>query len=166
VDDSSRPTLVLLRPTDDARTADVDDNEGRHFQRVCVLDRPESVYGAGAGAGLPAYRRELARRRCTVLLAGLAGVALITGLMGTAPGMQLAWIFTGLSGLAALGLVGLMAYAKAVETELRLRRARAWTREREDFSVPDERFADGAHDQGAYQGTWHDEVVEVRAAAY
>jgi uncharacterized membrane protein YuzA (DUF378 family) len=162
VADSSRPRLVLLRPTDDARTADVDDNEGRHYERVCVLDPPEPLYGARPGAGLPAYRRELARRRCTVLLAGLTGVAIITGFMGTAPGMQVAWVFTGLSGLVALGLVGLMSFAKAVETELRLRRARAWTREREAFSEPHERFGDGARDRG----TWNDDVVEVRAAAY
>src|SRR5580692_9332072 len=38
--DSSRPKLVLLRPTDDAAAADVDDGEGYHYERVGVLDRP------------------------------------------------------------------------------------------------------------------------------
>ena len=41
--DSSRPKLVLLRPTDDAAAADVDDGEGCHYERVGVLDRPEPV---------------------------------------------------------------------------------------------------------------------------
>ena len=36
---SSRPKLVLLRPTDDAAAADVDDSEGCHYERVGVLDR-------------------------------------------------------------------------------------------------------------------------------
>ena len=31
--------------------------------------------------------------------------------------MHLAWVFTGLAGVAALGLVGLMAYAKELEAE-------------------------------------------------
>ena len=38
-------------------------------------------------------------------------------LIGVFPGMHLVWVFTGLAGLAALGLVGLMAYAKELEAE-------------------------------------------------
>src|SRR5580692_11458782 len=41
--DNSRPKLVLLRPTDNAASADVDDDEGLHYERVGVLDRPEPV---------------------------------------------------------------------------------------------------------------------------
>ena len=41
--DSSRPKLVLLRPTADAEAADVDDGEGGHYERVGVLDA--DIYG-------------------------------------------------------------------------------------------------------------------------
>ena len=115
--DSSRPKLVLLRPTGDATTADVDDGEGCHYERVGVLDRPEPVCLPEVGADLPAFRREQARRRCTMLLRCLCGVAISTGLIGILPGMHVAWVFTGLTGLSALGLVGLMAYAKELEAE-------------------------------------------------
>ena len=54
-----------------------------------------------------------------MLLRCLCGVAVSTGLIGMLPGMHLAWIFTGLAGLAALGLVGLMAYARELEAEQR-----------------------------------------------
>ena len=123
--DASRPKLVLLRPTDDAAAADVDDERG------CPLRA-----GRGARpprAGLPArgrrgpvrvYRREQARRRCTTLLRCLGGAAISTGLIGMFPGMHLAWVFTGLTGLAALGLVGLMAYARELEAEQARRRSR------------------------------------------
>ena len=104
--DSSRPKLVLLRPTDDAAAADVDGDDGSHYERVGVLDRPEPVCLPEAGSELPSLRREQARRRCTTLLRCLGGVAVSTGLIGVFPGMHLAWIVTGLSGLAALGLVG------------------------------------------------------------
>ena len=120
--DSSRPKLVLLRPTDDAAAADVDDGDGCHYERVGVLDRPEPVCLPEVGADLPAFRREQARRRCTMLLRCLCGVAISTGLIGMLPGMHLAWVFTGLAGLAALGLVGLMAYAKELEAEQQRRR--------------------------------------------
>jgi hypothetical protein len=125
--DSSRPKLVLLRRTNDAWAADVADNDGCHYERVGVLDRPEPICAAADG-DMSAYRRELAQRRCMVLLRCLCGVAISTGLIGIWPGLHLAWVFTALSGLAALGLVGLMAYAKEVETELRIRRARAASR--------------------------------------
>src|SRR5580692_10713211 len=73
--DSSRPKLVLLRPTQDAAAADVDDGEGCHYERVGVLDRPEPVCLPEAGADLRDLRREQARRRFSVLLRCLAGVA-------------------------------------------------------------------------------------------
>jgi hypothetical protein len=121
--DTSRPKLVLVRPTADADVADVDDSDGVHYERVGVLDRPEPTCLPEIGADLPAFRREQARRRCTVLLRGLWGVAISTGLIGIFPGMHVAWVFTGLFGLAALSLVGLMAYAKELESEQQRRRA-------------------------------------------
>ena len=59
-----------------------------------------------------------------MLLRCLGGVAVTTGIIGLWPGMHLAWVFTGLSGLAALGLVALMAYAKELEAQQRERRSR------------------------------------------
>ncbi len=76
------------------------------------------------GVEVPAFRREQARRRCTTLLRCLTGVAISTALIGLFPAMHLAWVFTGLAGLAALGLVGLMAYAKEIEAEQARRRFR------------------------------------------
>ena len=121
--DSSRPKLVLLRPTDDADAADVDDGDGGHYERIGVLDRPEPACVPEVNADLSAFRREQARRRCTTLLRCLCAVAISTGLIGMWPGMHIAWVLTGLSGLAALSLVGLMAYAKELEAEQRRRRA-------------------------------------------
>ncbi len=122
--DSSRPKLVLLRPTDDMATADVDDGEGVHYERIGVLDRPEPVCLPDTTADLSHFRRDQARNRCTVLLRCLGGIAISTGLIGIFPGMHLAWVFTALSGLAALGLVGLIGYARELEAQQQLRRAR------------------------------------------
>jgi hypothetical protein len=122
--DTSRPKLVLLRPTDDAASADVDDGDGGHYERIGVLDRPEPVCLPEVGSDLGQFRREEARRRCTTLLRALCGVAVSTGLIGIFPGLHAAWVFTGLAGVAALGLVGLMAYAKEIEAEQERRRSR------------------------------------------
>jgi len=121
--DSSRPNLVLLRPTDDAAAADIDDGQGGHYERVQVLDPPEPECLPDEGADLRALRREHARRRCTMLLRCLGGLAVSTGLIGILPGMHLAWVFTGVVGLALVGLLGLIAYAKELETEQARRRA-------------------------------------------
>lgn len=155
--DSSRPKLVLLRPTDDAATADVDGDDGSHYKRVGVLDRPEPVCLPDVGVALPTMRREQARRRCTTLLRCLGGVAVSTCLIGLFPGMHLAWVFTGLSGLAALGLVGLMAYAKELEAQQDRRRSRREV-------LPSAQRADETAMAG-YPGAWDDDDFEVPRAA-
>ena len=154
--DSSRPKLVLLRPTDDAAAADVDGDDGSHYERVGVLDRPEPVCLPDVDVALPTMRREQGRRRCTTLLRCLGGVAVSTGLIGLLPGMHLAWVFTGLSGLAALGLVGLMAYAKELEAEQDRRRSR---REALDPVRQNETATAG------YPGAWDDDDFEIPRAA-
>jgi hypothetical protein len=124
---------------------------------VGVLDRPDPVCVPEAAVALPAFRREQARRRCTTLLRCLAGVAISTGLIGLFPGMHLAWVITGLSGLAALGLVGLMAYAKELEAEQTRRRSR-----QEVFHSAQQT------DQTAmagYPGAWDDDDFEVPRVA-
>ena len=151
--DSSRPKLVLLRPTDNADAADVDGTDGAHYERVGVLDRPEPVCLPEVGVELSSLRREQARRRCTMLLRCLGGVAISTGLIGLFPGMHLVWIFTGLSGLAAMGLVGLMAYAKELEAEQDRRRSRAAAR----VAGPD---AEGWANAG-YPGAWDEDDVRA-----
>jgi hypothetical protein len=155
--DSSRPKLVLLRPTQDAASADVDGDDGSHYERVGVLDRPERACLPNVGAALPTFRREQARRRCTVLLRCLAGVAVSTGLIGLYPGMHLAWVFTALAGLAALGLVGLIAYAKELEAEQARRRP---PREGFDMVPPAEDPA-----ISGYPGAWDHDTFEAPRVA-
>jgi hypothetical protein len=158
--DTSRPKLVLLRPTEDAEAADVDDHDGSHYERVGVLDRPEPVCVPEAAADLPALRREQARRRCTMLLRCLCGLAISTALIGLFPRLHLAWVVTGLSGLAALGLVGLMAYAREIEAEQQRRRGGR-------IAAPEELLpADPA--TAGYPGAWDEvegEYEVARAAA-
>jgi membrane protein implicated in regulation of membrane protease activity len=122
--DTARPKLVLLRPTDDVAVSDVDDREGGHYERVGVLDRPEPACRPDVDVDLRSFRRAEARRRGTTLLRCLAGVAVSTGLIGLVPGMAIAWVFTVATGLAALALLGLMAYAKELEAEQVRRRGR------------------------------------------
>ena len=59
--DSSRPKLVLLRPTEDAAAADVDGGDGSHYERVGVLDRPEPAACPEVSGG--ACRRSAVNRR-------------------------------------------------------------------------------------------------------
>jgi hypothetical protein len=156
--DSSRPKLVLLRPTDDAAAADVADGEGCQYQRVGVLDRPEPACLPEVGADLRALRREQARRRCSLVLRCLGGVAVSTAIIGLLPGMQLAWIFTGLTGLTALGLVALMAYANELQEQQRRRRSR-----RSGPAVDAGGHVDAA--TAGYPGAWDDdELYEVPQA--
>jgi len=155
--DSSRPKLVLLRPTDDAAAADVDDSDGCHYERIGVLDPPEPVClpEVGVGVDLREFRREQARHRCTMLLRCLGGVAISTALIGLFPGMHLAWVFTGLFGLAALGLLGLIAYAKELEAEQARRRTRleAGRGPHGGVGAPDPATA-------GYPGAWDEDAFE------
>ena len=159
--DSSRPKLMLLRPTDNAEAADVDDGDGGHYERIGVLDPPEPACLPEATADLSVYRRQQARHRCTTLQRCLWGVAVSTGLIGLFPRMHLAWVFTALSGLAALALVCLIAYAKEVEAEQHRRRARAVRRSSVVAGVAE--LVDPAI--AGYPGAWDDEGMEARVAA-
>jgi hypothetical protein len=155
--DSSRPKLVLLRPTENAASADVDGGDGSHYERVGVLDRPEPACLPQLTVSPQSFRRQQARRRCTMLLRCLAGVAIATAVIGLFPGMHLALVFTGLSGLAALGLVGLIAYARELEAE----QARRRTRREDSAAAPQvEEFA-----TAGYPGAWDDDEFEVPQAA-
>jgi hypothetical protein len=71
--------------------------------------------------------------------------------------MHLAWVFTGLSGLAALGVVGLMAYAKELEAE------KARRRSRREFL--DTAWQAGDPATAGYPGAWDDDDFEVARAA-
>ena len=85
-----------------------------------MIESPEPpVSPAQTDAELAAYRRHQARQRCTFVLRLLAAVAITTGILGVLPALQLAWIFTGVTGIAALALVGLIAYAREVEGQRR-----------------------------------------------
>ena len=157
--DLARRERLLVR-ADDPRAgfpADVDGGDGAHYERVGVLDRPEEVCLPEVTVPLPSFRRDQARRRCTMLLRCLGGVAISTALIGMFPGMHLAWVFTGISGLPALGLVGLMAYAKELEAEQARRRAR---RQPVDATAR----ASGPATAG-YPGAWDDDDFEVPRAA-
>ena len=67
----------------------------RRLTSTATTDRTTSVWGCWTvpsrsafpkyGAALPAFRREQARRRCTMLLRCLGGVAVSTGLIGLLP---------------------------------------------------------------------------------
>ena len=79
----SRPTLVLLRPVADEQSADIDDGDGAHYERVGVIESPEPpINPAQTEAGLAAYRRQQARQRCTLVLRCLTAVAICTGILG------------------------------------------------------------------------------------
>jgi hypothetical protein len=154
--DSSRPKLVLLRPTSDEAAADVDDSDGCHYERIGVLDRPEPACLPEVGSDLVGYRRDQARRRCTTLLRTLCGVAISTGLIGMFPGLHLAWVFTAIAGLAALALVGLIGYARELEAQQSQRRS-----PRADLHHVVDRAGAG------YPGAWDDDDFEApRAVAH
>ncbi len=157
--DISRPKLVLLRPTDDEESADVDGVDGCHYERVGVLQGPaEPTCPSQTRGELLAYRRQESRLRCTVLLRVLAGMAVSTGLLGMVPTLRLAWIFTALTGLSALALVGLIAYAKELEE---LQRTRQGARAHSNFG--DAPVAGAA--TAGYPGAWDEEYGYPQHAA-
>ena len=114
-------------PCRTGKSADIEDVDGAHYARVGVIERPEPpVSPTQTDAELAAYRRQQARQRCTFVLRLLAGVAITTGILGVLPAFRLAWIFTGITGIAALALAGLIAYAREVEGQRRQSRSRPW----------------------------------------
>jgi hypothetical protein len=122
---SSRPKLVLLRPVDDGQNADIKDVDGAHYERVGVIETPEPpVSSAQTEAELAGYRRLQARQRCTFMLRLLGALAISTGILGALPALRLAWIFTGVTGIAALTLIGLVAYAREIEGQRQQHRTR------------------------------------------
>jgi hypothetical protein len=160
-DDTSRPKLVLLRPTDDEDAADIDGDDGCHYERVGVLGAPEILTcDTEARAELAAYRRQEARQRCTLFLRCLTGVVVFTALLGAFPGLHLAWVATGLFGLVDLALIGLIGYAREIEAQRRSRRA-ATTPERQ-WLEPEMDFEPSAATAG-YPGAWDDEAFEDNA---
>ena len=161
---SSHPKLVLLRAVQDGQAADIEDGDGAHYTRVGVIEPPEPpVSPTQTDAELAAYRRQQARRRCTFVLRLLAGVAITTGILGVLPAFRLAWIFTGITGIAALALAGLIAYAREVEGQRRQSRSgpsnygvgRARSSTRTEAAV----FSGAA--QAGFPGAWdEDEDIE------
>lgn len=166
---SSRPKLVLLRAVQDGQAADIEDVDGAHYARVGVIQRPEPpVSPAQTDAELAAYRRQQARQRCTFVLRLLAGAAITTGILGALPALRLAWIFTGLTGIAALALAGLIAYAREVEGQRRQSRPRPRDYgDPETTTVDDDRpdgFSGAA--QAGFPGAWDEDEVEDEGIEY
>ena len=155
----SRPKLVLLRPVDDGQSADIDDVDGTHYARVGVIESPAPPTSpALTQAAMAAYRRQQARQRCTLVLRILTAAAIFTGILGAFPSLRLAWIFTALTGIAALALVALIAYARDVE-EQRHRRPRphwSYNHGREPVTGPA---------RAGHPGAWDDEETPLRRTA-
>jgi hypothetical protein len=172
----SRPKLVLLRAVDDARAADIEDVDGAHYARVGVIQRPEPPLSpAQTDAELAAYRRQQARQRCTLVLRLLVGAALTTGILGALPALRLAWIFTGITGIAALALAGLIAYAREVEGQRRQPRPRPQASSSWDYGVPEIRTVDEFDDEPAvisgaaragFPGAWDEDQDDEEDLGY
>jgi hypothetical protein len=158
---ASRPQLVLLRPVHDGQSADIDDEDGAHYARVGVIESPEPPISlAQTEAELVAYRRHQARQRCTLVLRVLTAVAIGTGILGVVPSLRPAWIVTALTGIGALALVGLIAYAREVEGQRRVRPRRLTT------PYGDERTTFSGSAQAGHPGAWDEEGNEgLRQAA-
>jgi hypothetical protein len=147
----SRPRLVLVQPVDDGQSADIDDGDGTHYTRVGVIESPEPpISPAQTKAGLAAYRRQQARQRCTFVLRLLTAAAISSGIAGVVPSFRLAWVFTAITGVAAMALVGLIAHAREIEGQRRTR-PRTYSAPREQ----PEPFIVAA--QAGHPGAWDDD---------
>jgi hypothetical protein len=155
---SSRPKLVLLRPVDEGQTSDIDGVDGARYERVGVIESPEPPVSPAQTEGeLAAYRRQQARQRCTFMLRLLAAAAISTGILGALPALRLAWVFTGLTGIAAFALVGLIAYAREVEGQRQQRQPRRHAQmvARDDRYGPSTPSISAA--QSGFPGAWDEE---------
>jgi hypothetical protein len=166
---SARPKLVLLRAVQDGQEADIEDVDGAHYARVGVIARPEpTVSPRQTDAELAAYRRQQARQRCTFVLRLLTGVAITTGILGVLPAFRLAWIFTGITGIAALALAGLIAYAREVEGQRRQPGSRPWDYGAREATVIDEErpatFSGAA--RAGFPGAWDEDGDEDEASEF
>jgi hypothetical protein len=167
---SSRPKLVLLRPVEDEDEADIDGLDGCHYERVGVLDHQDpGISPAQARAELGAYRRQMARQRCTFMLRILTLITISTALLGILPVLHLIWILTALTGLADLGLMGLIAYAREVELQRERRREGLYDRSHHtsEYDEADgyEYQDDPGYASAGYPGAWDEEYHEPRQAA-
>jgi hypothetical protein len=100
-----------------------------------------------------------------MLLRCLTGVAISTGVLGMFATMRLAWIFTGLSGVALLGVVALMGYAREVETQQR--RARRYLPSDPEYLEAEDYPVDGSGmgaAEAGYPGAWDEEYELPRQA--
>ena len=93
-----RAKLVLLRPIDDEESADIDDGDGTHYERVGVLEPPRAPGRPpphpGRAAGLSGARGPAAAARACCCV--LTGLTLSTAVLGVLPALRLAWILTAL----------------------------------------------------------------------
>jgi hypothetical protein len=158
-----RAKLVLLRPVDDEESADIDDDDGVHYERVGVLDPPEPpVMYDESRAQLQGHRRQQARRRRSSLLLVLTGLTFTTAILGTLPALRLAWVFTVLTGLALLGVVGLIAYARQIEGQTVRFASPAWAGQGGEMDGRDS-YLDAA--ASGYPGAWDEDDDYPRQAA-
>ncbi len=155
-----RAKLVLVRPVDNEAAADIDDSDGAHYERVGVLEPPQPVVPREqTRAELQAYRRHEARRRCTTMVRVLTGLTISTALLGILPSLRMAWVFSALTGVVLVAMVGLIAYARELEAQRGSRRPPPqWAVESEPAD-PHEGTA-----QAGYPGAWDDEDLPRQAA--
>jgi hypothetical protein len=162
---SARPKLVLLRAVEDGQSADIEDVDGSQYARVGVIQSPQpSTNPEETETELAAHRRQQARHRCTFFLRLLVAAAITTGVIGALPNMRLAWIFTGITGIAALSLVGLVAYAREIEGHRQQRTPVASPRHQRaeplQAEVPPEEAQFGARSYAWEETFWGDELSD------
>jgi hypothetical protein len=104
---------------------------------------------------LRAYTRQQARRRCSSIVLVLTGLTLSTAVLGILPALRLAWIFTALTGILLLAIVGLIAYAREIEAQQeRWMTPSTWADERETFDDP---YSYPGAATAGLPGAWDDE---------